>query len=88
MAEDKPKTITAELKTAMVCTNCQRSIDAGETVTTESLDEMNRGAVLCSDCTSQPDPKTLRNAPVIKPATTPPATVVIAPPHSTKKSGS
>jgi hypothetical protein len=37
-------------KTAMQCTNCQRVIAEGETVTSPSEDELNRGNVLCSNC--------------------------------------
>lgn len=50
MADEKPKTITATIKAATQCTNCQRGIAIGESVTTPSEDELNRGNVLCSNC--------------------------------------
>lgn len=87
MADDKPKTITATTKTAMICTNCQRSIAEGETVTTPDNDELNRGNVLCSDCTSQPDPKAARVATAGAATPAPVATLEPAPtPKTTTKS--
>lgn len=73
MADDKPKTIQAKTKVGMTCINCQRPIDIGETVTTPDNDEMNRGNVVCADCTSQPDPRAARLKMVVEPKVVPAA---------------
>lgn len=53
MADEK-KPVMLKTKVVMQCTNCQRIIAVGETVTTPGEDEMNRGAVVCFDCTNPP----------------------------------
>ena len=59
MADEK-KPVVLKTKVETLCTNCQRGIAIGESVTTPNEDELNRGNVVCSDCTSQIDPKAAR----------------------------
>lgn len=79
MADEKPKSIVLKTKVYAQCTNCQRAIDIGESVTTPNEDDFNRGNVLCSDCTSQPDPKAARTATAGAATQAPAATLALAP---------